>query len=210
MSPRVALLGPRAAGKSSVGRLLARELGWPQHSVDAHCWSIYRELPEVREAEELLVREHGAAATEDRNRRRYLERVQAIVERERGSADWWQLWDRMRLYAALRCLAHDGPVIIDLGAGHARFGDPDRRSALAQALQRCELAIWLQPWPEPERAAECLARRLAAVGAEVDRPALVRACEPSERPRSVEPMFSEDLESEAIAALLRDRIQRLV
>jgi hypothetical protein len=182
-----------------VGRALARELGWVQHSVDMHCWEHYRELPEVREA-----------AVEDRNRRRYLERLQEIIEREHGSAHWWTLWDRMRLHAALRCLGHEGPVIIDLGAGHARFDDPARRAALDEALQRCRLAIWLQPWSEPARAAECLAQRLSAIGAEVDRPALLRACEPSQRPRSVEPMFTEERTSETIAALLRDRIQRSV
>lgn len=211
MSRRVvALLGPRAAGKSSVGRVLARELGWAQHSVDEHCFGHYRELPDVRALEGSLEAEHGEAALHDRNRRRYLERLQAIAEREHGAAHWWRLWDRMRLHAALRCLEIDGPAIVDLGAGHARFADPDSRAALDDALRRCDLAIWLQPWPEPTRAAECLARRLGAAGAEVDLPALVRACDPTQRPPGVEPWFTRERTSEAIAELLRDRIQPFV
>lgn len=210
VSHRVALLGPRAAGKSSVGRLLAHALGWTQHSVDEQCWGHYRELAEVRELEALLALEHGVAALDDHNRRRYLERLHAIGEREHDPAWWWRLWDRMRLHAALRCLAHAGPVIVDLGAGHARFGDAGDRAALDDALRRCDVAIWLQPWAEPARAAECLAKRLLAVGAQIDRPALVRACEPSQRPSAAELVLTQDRTSEAVAKLLRDRIHRLV
>lgn len=210
MSRRVALLGPRAAGKSSVGRLLARGLMWVQHSVDEHCWEHYRELPEVRDAERVLLREQGDAAIADRNRRRYLDRLQSLVEREQGAARWWELWERMRLHAALRCLAHEGSVVIDLGAGHARFRDPDHRAVLDESLSRCHLAIWLQPWPDPQRAAECLAARLAASSVEVDLPALASACEPSQRPRAVEPMFTGDRTCEAVAAELLARLQRAV
>lgn len=210
MSRRVALLGPRAAGKSSVGRLLARGLGWAQHSVDEHCWEHYRELPEVREAERVLRREQGDAAIADRNHRRYLDRLQALVEREHGPARWWLLWERMRLHAALRGLACEGQVVIDLGAGHARFRDPEHRAALDESLSRCHLAIWLQPFPDPLRAAECLAARLAARAAEVDLHALAQACEPSQRPRAVEPLFTEEHTSEAVAAELISRLQRAV
>jgi hypothetical protein len=209
MSPRIALLGPRAAGKSSVGRLLARGLGWQQHSADEHCFGHYRELPEVREAEIVLAREQGDAATSDRSHRRYLERLQAVVEREQGPAIWWRLWERMRLHAALRCLAHAGPVVIDLGAGHARLREHEHQAALEHALARCDLAVWLQPWPDSQRAAECLARRLA-LSAEVELPALMRACEPSQRPRAVEPIFTGERTSEAVAAELLARVQRLV
>ncbi len=208
----VVLLGPRAAGKTSVGRALARRLGWAQRSVDARCWADYRELPEVCAAERLLARVHGPAAVDDPDRRRYLERLQAIVEADGGPARWWPLWERMRVHAALRSLAHpyEHPTILDLGAGHARLREPAHRAALDEALARWTLAIWLQPWPEPDRAAEVLAQRLRGEGAEVDLPALRRACEPSERPRAVEPVFDEGRSIAELAATLRARVQRSV
>lgn len=208
MSHVVALLGPRAAGKSSVGRLLARGLGWGQHSADEHCFAHYRELPEVRAAESQMPRAPDEKLAS--SGRRYLEALQAIVEREQGAARWWQLFERMRLHAALRSLAQAGPVIIDLGAGHARFSDPAHRAALDEALARCHLAIWLQPFADPQRAAACLALRLSVNAAALDLSALLRACAPDERPRLVETMFTEERPSEAVAAELLARLQRPV
>lgn len=210
MSSRIALLGPRAAGKSSVGYLLARQLGWVWHRADEHCWQHYRELPEVRRAERELAQEQADAAVVPGNGRHYLHQLRASVERSQGEAGWWSLWEHMRLHAALRSLAHAGPVIVDLGAGHTRFQAPEHRAALDAALSRCQLAIWLQPWPDPERAAECLAKRLAASAAEFELPKLVRDCEPGWRLRSVEPLFTGERTREAVAAELLARLQQAV
>lgn len=204
--PIVALLGPRAAGKSSVGRHLADLLGWPQRSVDALCWDHYRELPPVAAAERTLVARHGPAARDDRDRRRYLERLAEIVRESDGEAAWWILWERMRLHAAVRGLTHDGPAVVDLGAGHIRVTAPDHHAALDAALARCRLCVWLQPSPDPTRAAAALARRLRALGRDVDEAALRAACEPAARPSAAAPIYTDERDPAAIAEIVHARL----
>lgn len=203
--PIVALLGPRAAGKSSVGRQLAARLGWPQHSVDAHCWAHYRELPEVLAAEDELRRR--AIAVEELARRAYLDALAAVVGETHGEVHWWRLWERMRVHAALRCLEREGPAVVDFGAGHARTQLASTRAALRDGLARCEVAVWLQPWPEAERAAASLAERLRCLGRPVDERTLRGDCSPEARPRGVEVVYTGELDPGAVADRLTARVQ---
>lgn len=200
--PIVALLGPCGAGKSSVGRHLARRLGWEQRSLDATCWNHYLELPEVAAAERTLVARHGEAARNDRDRRRYLQRLAVIV-----GADWLVLAERMRLHAAVRALTDAGPAVVDFGGGHARLVDPDRRAALDAALGVCRLAVWLQPWSSVAETLIVLAGRLRAVGRQFDETTLRSTCDPAARPRAASPLFTGDRSPDMIAAELLARLQ---
>jgi hypothetical protein len=206
VSEVVALLGPRGAGKSSVGRRLSRALGWPQRSVDATCWAHYRELPEVAAAERALALRHGPEALADPDRLRYLTRLSQVVGEDGGAAAWRSLSDRMRVHAAVRALTGPGPAVVDFGAGHARLADPERRAALDAALAACRLAVWLQPWPSAAESVATLTGRLQAAGRRVEADTLATTCDPAERPRAATVMFTGDRTPDEIAAELLARL----
>jgi hypothetical protein len=136
----LALVGPAACGKSTVGAAAAAALGAP--FVDAD------------EAGEPYYREVGW----DLGRLR--ERI-AAVGRSAAERDW----EPARAHAVGRLVSDHPGAVLALGAGHTSYADPAHRSAVAAALARAGSVVLLLPAAGRDEALRVLrARSLAAKG----------------------------------------------
>jgi len=107
MQQTIILIGPIGAGKSTVGELLAAQLGLPQCSMDERRWEYYREIGYDEE----------------------------LAKQKRESGGLWevyQYWKPFEAYAVERLLAEHNHCVIDFGAGHSVYEDP----ALFQKVER--------------------------------------------------------------------------
>lgn len=97
LDPRAAevfLIGPMGAGKSTLGKLLAEQLGRPQVSLDAIRWDYYKEIG------------YDAA-------------VQREISEREGFAGVYRYWKPFEIYAVERALQDHHGCVMDFGAGHS-------------------------------------------------------------------------------------------
>ena len=120
----VVIIGPMAAGKSTVAGALARRLGLSQVPLDAVRW-YYHLADRFNFAEQLS--EPGFAATV-------------------------RHWEPYSIAAVERVLAEFPDSVIDFGAGHAHYEDPDRVLRLERALAPLPNVVLLLPSADLERA----------------------------------------------------------
>ena len=93
-SPEVFLIGPMGAGKSTLGKLLAEQLGRPQVSLDDIRWDYYKEIG-------------------------YDKAVQREIREREGFAGVYRYWKRFEAYAVERALQDHHGCVMDFGAGHS-------------------------------------------------------------------------------------------
>jgi hypothetical protein len=131
------LVGPLAAGKSTLGALVAERLGQPFVDIDDIAWSYCAEV--------------GWSLD------RLLERDQAVgwtaAERE---------WEPARAHAAQRAVADHPEAVIAFGAGYTSFTSPDCADQVRRALAPVPAVIRLLPSPNPERSIAVLRERAIA------------------------------------------------
>jgi hypothetical protein len=127
----IVIIGPMAAGKSTLARALSRRLGIRQVPLDAVRW--YYHLVDGFDI---------AAQPEPGNFREVVRR-----------------WAPYSISAVERVLAEFPDAIIDFGAGHAHYDDPDHVRRLERALAPVRHVVWLRPFADHQRSAEVCARR---------------------------------------------------
>jgi hypothetical protein len=131
------LVGPLAAGKSTLGALVAERLGQPFVDVDDIAWSYCAEV--------------------GWNLDRLLERDQAVgwtaAERE---------WEPARAHAAQRAVADHPDTVIAFGAGYTSFTSLECADQVRRALAPIPDVIRLLPSPDPERSVALLRERAIA------------------------------------------------
>lgn len=93
-SPEIFLIGPMGAGKSTLGKLLAEQLGRPQVSLDTIRWDYYKEIG-------------------------YDKAVQQEIGEREGFAGVYRYWKRFEAHAVVRALQEYRGCVIDFGAGHS-------------------------------------------------------------------------------------------
>ena len=93
-SPEVFLIGPMGAGKSTLGKLLAEQLGRPQVSLDDIRWDYYKEIG-------------------------YDQAVQREIREREGFAGVYRYWKRFEAYAVERAVQEHHGCVMDFGAGHS-------------------------------------------------------------------------------------------
>jgi shikimate kinase len=132
--PPVVLIGPVAAGKSTVAGLLAGRLGRPHVSTDAVCGAYYAEL--------------GFDPAES-NRRQGPGGLRAA----------YRSWKPFEAYAVERILADHKDAVIDLGGGHSVQEDAALFARVEAALAPVPNVVLLLPSPDPEESIRVLTRR---------------------------------------------------
>lgn len=129
-SPLV-LIGPAAAGKSTVGPLLATRLDVPFVDLDAVADPLYAEVGWSVERLVARIQEVGRVA----------------AERE---------WEPARAHAVARAVQVYPGAVIALGAGHASYTRPELREQVRSALAAADVVLLL---PSPDRDATLVALR---------------------------------------------------
>ncbi|MEZ4862015.1 MAG: shikimate kinase [Caldilineaceae bacterium] len=137
LDPRAAevfLIGPMGAGKSTLGKLLAAQLGRPQVSLDQIRWDYYKEI--------------GYDAAVQR----------AISERE-GFAGVYRYWKPFEIHAVERALQEHHGCVMDFGAGHSVHEDPAAFERIHRLLAPHPNVVLLLPSPDPDEAIALLRER---------------------------------------------------
>jgi shikimate kinase len=131
MSSDIILIGPIGAGKSTVGSLLAKQLGLPQCSMDERRWSYYKEIGYDEE----------------------------LAKQKRDTEGFWgvyQYWKTFEVHAVERLLSEHKNCVIDFGAGHSVYED----IALFQRIQRVLFTysniVLLLPSSDPDESVQIL------------------------------------------------------
>lgn len=139
-APALVLIGPAAAGKSTLGELVATHLGVPFVDVDEvgdryyaeTGWSVAR-----------LVERTGAVG-------------RVAAERE---------WEPARAHAVRRVVADHPGAVVALGAGHTAYADADHLGTVRTALADVAHVVLMLPSADRDDAlAELRRRSLAAKG----------------------------------------------
>lgn len=134
MRSEIVLIGPPFAGKSTLGKLLAEELGRPQVSLDELRWDYYREIG-FDEALAQELRQKGGFLT--------------VVA-------YWSLFNS---HAIERMLADHANCIFDLGAGPIVFDNELQRDQIKRALAPFAHVVRLLPSSDPEKSIQVLQQR---------------------------------------------------
>lgn len=131
------LVGPLAAGKSTLGALVAERLGHPFVDIDDIAWSYCAEVG--WDLDRLLQRDEAVGW--------------AAAERE---------WEPARAHAVQRAVADHPDAVIALGAGYTSFTSPEHAEQVRQALAPIPDVIHLLPSPDPKRSVAVLRERAIA------------------------------------------------
>lgn len=130
----VVIIGPMAAGKSTVAGALAQRLGVHQIPLDAVRW-YYHLKDGLRFGDQIAHAKEGGFA--------------AVV----------RYWAPYSISAVERVLLEFPQTIIDFGAGHAHFEDPEHVRRLEAALAPVSNVILLMPSADLDRSIAVCAER---------------------------------------------------
>lgn len=139
-APALVLIGPAAAGKSTLGRLAAQYAGVRFVDIDEVGHPYYEE---VGWSIELLV-----ARTDE------VGRVAAESE-----------WEQARAHAVRRVVEDYPGAVVALGAGHTSLTDPPYSSEVRRALSQVPNVVFIVPSMDRDRALAELRRRSVATKA---------------------------------------------
>lgn len=135
----ILLIGPKGAGKSSVGSRLSMDLNMPFVNGDKESWSIFREISEFRKCED-IVKAKGSETTRDI----YKKMSKIFLERlgERKAA----LFKEYLNYYLIKSLLKKFPgSIIELGAYHLNIENKKIYSKTKKLLSSYKNIILLLP-----------------------------------------------------------------
>lgn len=130
------LIGPLAAGKTTVGRILADRLSRAFVDIDDIAWTYTREVG--WDLDRLLARDRAV-----------------------GWADAEREWEVARAHALRRTVEDHPGAIIALGAAYTCYTDPTHARTASKALSQVGHVVHLRPSPDAARSVEVLRRRAA-------------------------------------------------
>lgn len=133
-SPALVLIGPAAAGKTTVGELVATRLGRPFVDLDEIGDRYYAEV--------------GWS-------------IQRLVDcsEQLGRIAAERLWEPARAHAVRRAVEDHPESVMALGAGHTSFHDPDCIACVTNALVPVPNVVLILPSPDRSTALAELRRR---------------------------------------------------
>lgn len=130
----IVLIGPTGVGKTTVSKLLATRLQVPRFGVDELAGPYFAEL--------------GLTPA-----------FYKQIEAEQGFLAMWRHWSPGYAYVVERLLADHPHGIIDLGAAHTQYEDPQLFERVRRALAPYANVVLLLPSPNPQRSIEILRAR---------------------------------------------------
>ncbi|MFC7401637.1 shikimate kinase [Citricoccus sp. GCM10030269] len=134
MSPRLALIGPAAAGKSTVGERVAQHFDCQFIDLDEVADSFYAEV--------------GWSIERLADEAAKIGRYEAEIA-----------WEPARIHAVRRAMdSYDG-AILALGAGHTSYTSPSRQRDIASLLDRVPHVVYVEPFPDRTESLRELRRR---------------------------------------------------
>jgi len=133
-SPEVFLIGPMGAGKSTLGKLLAEQLGRPQVSLDDIRWEYYKEIG-------------------------YDKAIQRGIKEREGFAGVYRYWKRFEAYAVEQALQDHHGCVMDFGAGHSVQENAADFARIQAVLAPYPNVVLLLPSPDPDEAIAMLRAR---------------------------------------------------
>lgn len=132
--PEIILIGPPFAGKTTIGGLLARELGIPQVSLDDLRWDYYREIG-------------------------YKDELAQELRQKGGFLSLVAYWSQFNYHAIERILSAYTGCVFDFGAGPIVFESDPLRDRIRQALAPFAYVVGLLPSPHPDVSIQVLRKR---------------------------------------------------
>ncbi|MCE7987413.1 MAG: shikimate kinase [Caldilinea sp. CFX5] len=130
-SPEVFLIGPMGAGKSTLGKLLAEQLGRPQVSLDDIRWDYYKEIG-------------------------YDKAVQREIREREGFAGVYRYWKRFEAHAVVRAVQEHHGCVMDFGAGHSVQENDADFARIQAVLAPYPNVVLLLPSPDLDEAVRLL------------------------------------------------------
>jgi shikimate kinase len=134
MKNTILLLGPVRTGKTTLGGLLAQQLGMPHISLDEIRWRYYEQIGYDAELAQTIRQQGGFLAL----------------------ALYWQLFDA---YSVERVLAEHPNCVIDFGAGVGVYESQEQFARVKQALAGYHNVFLLLPSPDRLESLQILRER---------------------------------------------------
>ena len=134
MKNEILLLGPVRSGKSTLGRLLAQQLGIPQVSLDKIRWQYYQEIGYDTEVARTIRRQGGFLAL----------------------VLYWQLFDA---YSVERVLAEHCHCVVDFGAGVGVYESQEQFARVQRVLAPYRNVFLILPSPDRVESLQILRER---------------------------------------------------
>lgn len=122
------------AGKSTLGKLLAEQLGRPQVSLDEIRWDYYKEIG-------------------------YDRAVQQEIGEHEGFAGVYRYWKPFEIHAVERAIQEHRGCIMDFGAGHSVHENPAAFERIQTLLAPYPNVVLLLPSPDLDEAITLLRER---------------------------------------------------
>lgn len=136
-TPKLVLVGPAGAGKSTLGRIVAARLGSPFVELDAIAHPYYQEL--------------GWSVARLRERAAEVGRWAAEVD-----------WEPARAHAVSRVVTDYPGAVIALGAGHTSYTRDENLAIAREALRQCDHVVRVLPSPHTALSLSVLRERCMA------------------------------------------------
>jgi shikimate kinase len=134
-SETVILIGPINTGKSTIADLLSERLSRKRAELDMVRWDYYREIGFSKEEQDRIYKSEG---------------MPGIL----------RYWKPFEIHSVERILADHPDSVIDFGAGHSVYDDPDQMARAIAALAPLPNVILLMPDPDPDVSIAILRERL--------------------------------------------------
>lgn len=128
------LIGPMGVGKSTLAALIAEKTGLPHCPLDKYRWEYYAEIG--------YDAEHAAE-----------------LRKQQGFRAVYEYWKPFEAHAVERVVAEHSDCVIDFGAGHSVFEDPELFERVRGALEPFRNIVLVLPSADENESIETLTRR---------------------------------------------------